>query len=186
MTGVIEIEVANDEVNSDMMFEPIQERLRGRFLPALVRQESAGKLAMKLPHGLPGQRVRLDLDKGTGEVIEPLADQSHAKTRLALAELLTGHPDGKVQFAPASRAYSAIHVPTWLAWMVKAVRAGYAKLVKGTLPENPPADAKPRVFSSLSRPKDEPKPIGVGDIVAAIGKLSATERKELAALLGGK
>jgi hypothetical protein len=150
---VIELEV-DGPTNTDLMFEPIQERVRGRFLPSRVRLESAGALAMALPEGLPGQRIRIDTDKAEGTVFEPLADPGQKTTRAVLARLVTGDPgarDDRLGFAPAVRIFPGVHVPTWLGWMVRAVRAGLARVVSGTLPPDVPADCKPRVFSSLSQ-----------------------------------
>src|SRR6188472_3173032 len=128
---IVEIEV-DSETNADLHFEPLAERVRGAFLPARVRQESAGKLAMALPTGLPGQRIRLDTDAKIGAVLEPLAGPAHAATRATVAKLITGDEsatDARLSFAPAERTYPGVHVPTWLSYMVRAVRAGYARVV---------------------------------------------------------
>jgi hypothetical protein len=185
---MIEIEVDTPN-NADLYFEPLAERVRGAFQPARVRQASAGALAMALPAGLPGQRILLDVDKAEGAVVEPLAAPDHAATRAAVARVLTGDEGAtadRVTFAPAVRVFPGVHVPTWTAHMAKAVRAGLARVVRGQLPKDPPADARPRVFSSLSRPKDEAKPASLSDLLTALSRLSPAERKELAAALTAK
>ncbi|QDU24036.1 hypothetical protein [Urbifossiella limnaea] len=44
----VEIEV-DTPTNADLLFEPIRERVRGRFQPSRVKLEAAGGLAMRLP-----------------------------------------------------------------------------------------------------------------------------------------
>ena len=185
---LIEIEV-NSPSNADLHWEPTAERVRGAFQPSRVKQESAGKLAMALPTGLPGQRIRLDTDARVGTILEPLATPAHAATRATVAKLVTGDEsatEARLSFAPPERTYPGVHVPTWLSYMVKAVRSGVARIVKGELPADPPADAKPRVFSSLSRPPADAKPTSLADLLTALTKLTPAERKELAGILAAK
>ena len=179
----VEIEVDTPN-NAELMFEPIQERVRGRFLPARVRQESAGKLAMSLPDGLPGCRIRLDTDSGTGTILEPLSLPQHAATRATCAKQMTGDEsatEARLSFAPAERTFTGVHTPTWLAWMVKAVRGGLARVVVGKLPADPPADAKPRVFSSMSQGvQKDAKDVVIDRLTKLLmAKLTPAERKEL-------
>ena len=178
----IEIEV-DGPANSDLLFEPIQERVRGRFQPARVRLEAAGALAMQLPDGLPGQRIRLDTDAAgaaRGSIIEPLAGPEHAATRATLARLVTGdaHATGdRLGFAPAVREYPAAHAPTWLGWMLRAVRAGYARVVSGKLPDAVPADCRPRVFSSLSQPQQpDARDLLIGELMRRLDALEKAKK----------
>src|SRR5262249_33297426 len=106
-----------------------------------------------------------------------------------VAKLVTGDEsatEARLSFAPPEKTYPGVHVPTWLAYMVKAARAGYARVVKGELPADLPADAKPRGFSSLSRPQNGPKAKRLADLLLGITRLSPAERKELAVALAGK
>jgi hypothetical protein len=70
--------------------------------------------------------------------------------------------------------------------MIRAVRAGYARLTMGTLPDVIPADAKPRKFSSLSQPPEKDARDKTIETLTAllVSKLSPAERKELAGVLG--
>lgn len=177
----VEIEV-DGPTNADLMFEPIQERVRGAFRPSRVRLESAGALAMQLPDGLPGQRIRLDTAAdGTahGTILEPLAGPEHAATRATLARLVTGeaHATGdRLGFAPAVREHPAAHAPTWLGWMVRAVRAGYARVVSGTLPDAVPTDCKPRVYSALSQPEADPRDLLIGELMRRLEALEKARK----------
>jgi hypothetical protein len=150
---LLEIEIGGD-TNQDFLFSTGSEdvRVRGTFKPSRVGVPSAGALAMALPDGLPGQRVRLDTEKGVGVIVEPLNAPEHAKTRTTCAKLITGREEATeadVKF-DQERRFENVHVPSWLASMVKAVRGGHARVTAGTLPAAPPKDAKPRVFSSVS------------------------------------
>lgn len=182
--AVLEIEVHSD-TNSGLRWEPTGETLRGSFRPARVGLESAGRLAMALPDGLPGQRVRID-DKGTAAVLEPLAADEHKRTRDTLAKLVTGDETAtgeRLTFAPAEKTYAAAHTPTWLAWAVRAVRGGLARVVKGTLPDAPPKDAKPRSFFSADPPDERDQTIR--QLTALLmSRLTPDERKALGAQLG--
>lgn len=181
---IYEIVVDND-LNADLYFEPLSERIRGGFQPGRVKDESSGKLFQALPKGIAGQRVRLDVDRSEGSVIEPLAT-ADAETKRAVAKLITGDPDKPVTFAPAVRITPNVHVGTWLGWMVRAVKSGLARETEGTLPDAVPADARPRSYSAASRTQDPTRPASVPEIIAAVGKLSPAERKELAAAFGAK
>ncbi len=175
----VEIEV-DGPTNADLLFEPVQERVRGRFQPARVGLESAGALAMRLPEGIPGQRIRLDTDPSgaaRGTIIEPLAGPEHAATRATLARLVTGDGSAtgdRLAFAPAVREYPGAHAPTWVGWMVRAVRAGAARVVSGKLPDAVPADCKPRSYSALSQPAaPDARDLLIGELMR---RLDALER----------
>lgn len=186
--AVVEIEVDTD-TNANLFFQPLQEHVRGRFLPARVRVESAGKLAMALPDGVPGQRIRLDTDKAEATVLDPLAAPEHARTRDTLAKIVTGDESAKADrlaFAPPARITPGVHVPTWVGWMVRAVKAGYARVVSGQRPDAVPGECQPRVYSSMSQgPRKDDKDGTIEKLTALlVAKLSPAERKELAGLLG--
>ena len=92
----------------------------------------------------------------------------------------------RLGFAPAVRISGGVHVPTWLGWMVRAVKAGYARVVSGSLPDAVPAECQPRVYSSMSQgPRKDDKDATIEKLTALlVAKLSPAERKELAAVLG--
>lgn len=183
--AVLEIEVHSD-TNSNLRWEPTGETLRGSFRPARCRVSGAGELAMKLPDGLPGQRIRIDPDKGTAAVLEPLAGPDHKATRDALAKLVTGDEAAtgeRLTFAPAVKEYPAAHPGTWLGWAVRAVRSGLARVTAGKLPDKVPADCKPRAFSPPDPPDEKDQTIKA--LVAVLAaKLTPDERKQFAGLLG--
>lgn len=182
--AVIEIEVDN-ATNSDLHFVPTGTRVRGGFAAGRVRLAAAGQLALELPDGVPGQRVRIDTDAKTGAILEPLADPAAKPLRTAVAKIVTGEPDAtedRVSFAPAVKEYLNADPAKWVGWMARAVKAGYAKLTKGTLPAVNLADsARPTRDEPDSRDKT------IETLTALLlAKLSPTERKELAGLLGTK
>jgi hypothetical protein len=186
---ILEIEIGGD-VNQDYLFSTGTEdvRVRGSFRAGRVSVPTAGALAMALPDGVPGQRVRIDTEKGIGCILEPLHATEHAKTRAAVAKIIARREDAKedaVKFDPAERRYQNAHVPSWLASMVKAVRGGHARLTAGTLPDSPPKDARPRVFSSVSAAAADPRDATIADqnalIKLLLAKLPAAEREKLTA-----
>ncbi len=182
---VVEIEVHSD-TNANLRWEPVGETLRGSFRVSKCRNPEAGRLAMHLPDGLPGMRVRIDPEKGTAAILEPLAGPDHKTTRDTLAKLTTGDETAtgeRLTFAPALKEYPAAHAPTWIGWAVRAVRAGLARVVSGKLPDKVPADCKPRSFSP-PEPPDE-KDATIKALVAVLAaKLTPDERKQFAGLLG--
>lgn len=181
---VIEVEIAN-VTNANARFEPIGETVRGGFQVARARTPEAGALVMSLPAGVPGQRIRLDTDKGVGSVIEPLTAPEHKATRQALARLVTqdeNADEGRLQFAPAVKEYPNAHAGTWVGWMVRLVRSGVAKLTAGKLPDKVPADAKPRQFSPPEQPDERDQTIRQLTALL-VSKLSADEKKAFAGLL---
>lgn len=185
--AAVEIEI-DTPTNSNLRWEPTGETIRGAFRPARCRIAGAGELAMKLPDGLPGQRVRIDPDKGTAAVFEPLSTPEHAGTRDTLARLVTADESAtgeRLTFAPAVREYASVHGPSWVGWAVRAVRSGMARVVSGKLPDTPPKDAKPRAFS-LPDPPDERDQTIKALTALLVAKLSPDERKQFAGLLGGQ
>jgi len=181
----VEIEIDNP-TNSNLRWEPTGDTLRGGFQPTRTRLSTAGELAMALPAGLPGQRVRIDPDRNTASILEPLAGPDFEGTRDTLAKLVTQDEtadEGRLAFAPAERKHEAIHAPTWIGWAVRAVRSGLAKLTAGKLPDKVPADCKPRAFSPPDPPDEKDQTIKA--LVAVLAsKLTADERKQFAGLLG--
>jgi hypothetical protein len=184
---VLEIEV-DTPTNGDLMFEPIQERVRGAFRADRVNNEAAGKLAMRLPGGIPGQRIRIDTETGLGTLHEPLAAVGNGKMRETIAKLVTGDEqatEARVCFMSIESRFEKVHVPTWLAWMIRAVRGGLAKVTAGKLPDQIPADAKLRTYSSASQGEQpDEKDVTIGKLTALLlAKLSPAEKKELSGLL---
>lgn len=179
---MIEVEV-DTPTNGNLMFQPTLTTVRGRFMPARVASKHIGELVREFPEGVPGQRIRLDPVTGTGAILEPLADPAAAELRAAVAKRLTRDPDGKVEYAPAKQTFADVHVPTWTLWIMRAVRAGLARVVKGTLPDIEPADGKRDFFARPTVPdaKDAVIEKLTGLLIA---KLTPAERKELASILG--
>jgi hypothetical protein len=146
MGQVIEIEVDTPN-NGDLFFLPAMQRVRGRFLPTRVASEDIGRLVRDFPNGVPGQRIRLDTAAAMGSIIEPLHDEEHAATAAAVEKrLLANAPgNGEVGYDPPVKEHMAF-VPTWLLWMRRAVNAGYARLVKGKLPDADPPEGTKELF----------------------------------------
>lgn len=177
----VEIEV-NTPTNGNLLFQPTLTTVRGRFLPTRVASKHIGELVREFPEGLPGQRIRLDPDTATGAILEPLADPGAAELRAAVAKRLTGDRDGKVEYAPAKVTFADVHAPTWMLWMLRAVRAGLAKVTRGTLPDVEPPDGKRDLFARPTVP--DAKDAVIEKLTALlIAKLSPAERKELASIL---
>ena len=79
----VEIEI-DSPTNSNLAWTPTGETLRGRFDPLKVNVASAGDLAMRLKSPLPGTRIKIDPDKQTATICEPLAGPEHKATRDSL------------------------------------------------------------------------------------------------------
>ena len=177
--------VIDTGTNGDLLFHPTGDRVRGAFSPGKVASSEPGTLHRDLPNGVPGQVIRFDPTTNTGSIVEPLQDPANAGIKEAIVKRLSAGSafSGTVEF-PVSKEYANAHAGTWLGWMRRAVASGSAKLTKGKLPESDPPDMR-RSFYTVERtdPKDDLIKQLVGLLTA---KLSPTEKKELAGLIGSK
>ena len=181
---MIEIEGC-DGRNGDLLFHPSGDRVRGRFEPAKVNAPELGTLPREFPNGVPGMLIRFDPATSTGSIVDPLHDAVNAPTRAAIEKRLTSASvfTGSVDFGQPVKEYPNAHAGTWLGWMRRAVVAGLAKLTKGKLPESDPPDMRRGFYTP--EPKADPKDALITQLVGLLtAKLSPTERKELAGLLG--
>ncbi|WP_425397299.1 hypothetical protein [Aeoliella sp.] len=126
----LEVEFGNDR-NANIMFPPLQRRLRGTFDAHKV--PGGAKLAQKFPGVIPGQRLRIDAD-GTVEIFEPLHDHEHT----ALREKLE---DAGYKLAPQYEKAGQIDAATLVHYVGGLVSTGDARIVAGELPK---ATGKPR------------------------------------------
>ena len=180
---MVEIEV-NDGRNGDLLFHPTGERVRGRFDASKVNASELGTLVRDLPSGVPGQLIRFDPATGTGAIVDPLHDPANAATKAAIEKRITGASafGGSVDFGQPVKEYKDAHAGTWTGWMRRAVAAGLARVTKGKLPDEDPADMRRSFYSTA---KTDPKDATITQLVALLtAKLTPAERKELAGVLG--
>ena len=178
MAGVLEIEFGNDK-GQDCLFYPALSKLRGKLDFVVMQQHNpeVGKLYGKFQQGIPGQRVRIDPERGEAFIIDPLSEPQHDATRKTIKELI-----GEVSFRPARdrKELRAEEVPTWLYWMRRAVEAGAAKVTEGRLPDDAAcAGARKRFFSN----EPPPNPLDLlaqllrVNIMATIATMTDAQRK---------
>jgi hypothetical protein len=139
MPNLIEIEIDGPR-NESLYFQPLMRKVRGRvdFLRSPDKQGRG--LFDKWPTPIPGERLGIDLQTGTGYVLEPLHDKAHADTRRRIEA-------NKLRLQDERQEFPNAHVPTWLNRMKAAVESGIAKLVTGKLPERIDGEPDLTVFS---------------------------------------
>jgi len=134
----IEVEIDNAK-NFDLFFQPLARPLRGRLVMSRIPEPSAAGLARRFADAIPGQRVVLSTGDATATIVEPLRDDSGCATiREKLAK--------KGFDIPKTETHEGIDVPTWLFHLRRAVEAGYAKVIRGSLPSGEIKGARKSFF----------------------------------------
>lgn len=172
---VLVVEV-DDQYNRDLFFAPLGKRVRGRFDAARAAQRSrdAGEALHRWPEPIPGQHIGIDPQKGEGWIEEPLYADRHAATRKRLA-------DSGMALPPERQSFAAVDVVSWLYYLKRAVEAGHARVVEGTLPER--IEGKPRRSFVTAERDDEQRT--VRQLVACLyAALSPEQRKAAEELMG--
>jgi len=122
-TIAIEIDGAHNE---QLRFRPLQRSIRGRFDLNRIREPQARMKTTEWPEPIPSQRIGIDLDSGTGFIVETIHQHPAIKARIEQRGM---------QLAPEREEFSNVDLPTWLYWIKQAVESGLAKVVVGELPE---------------------------------------------------
>lgn len=152
-SSIVEIEIDNatsdNATNINLFFRPIARKLRGRWSIQRVADKNAMALISQWPDPIPGQRLALDLQRGTVAIIEPLHDADQVANRRRIAA--TGR-----ELAPAREELGAADtdVVTIAYWMRLAVESGVARVVAGELPDIATLGGKP-TKSFFSTPKQD-------------------------------
>jgi hypothetical protein len=149
--------------------------VRGRCLGSRFRDKEERFTMMEEWPDVPGQRLRLDTDKGTAAVVEPLQADEHAALRSKLTAKAFAIPQALEEFASA-------HVPTWLYWMKRAVETKLARIVRGQLPDK--IDGTPRKQFLHATHVPDPRDRRIDQLLTLLlAKLSPAEKKQFAELL---
>lgn len=130
--------------NSNVLFQPLQRVIRGRFDARRIR--SAGPLWDRWPEVIPGQRLQLNTTTGEAAIVEPLWNAEHSTIRNRIESR-------GMKLAPGSEELKA-DVPTWVYWIRQLVESGKAKLVSGELPTKVEGTPRTRFLSN-----ETPEPI---------------------------
>jgi hypothetical protein len=139
----VEIEVSGPNAMR-LQFEPIGRSLRGAVDFSTLRTHDANDQRTRWPDPVPGKVIGVAAD-GQKYIREPLHEAKYDKLRKQISNRGFLIPEERETFD----SETAI---TWRYWMRRAVDAGYARIIKGSLPEiaefeppKPPADpSKPR------------------------------------------
>lgn len=129
--NVVEVEIDGPH-NEACIFRPLQRRIRGRFELRRIAEPLAMTKHTEHPDPIPGQRLRLNIDTGLAELIEPLRMPEFAAIRQRYEFNERGE---KTATFAEDEAFENVDVPTWLYWMKAEKEAGNAKLLAGTLPD---------------------------------------------------
>jgi hypothetical protein len=168
--NVLEVEV-DTPTNANLIFLPIGgKKVRGRFDWRRVKEPLAAMAAARWPDGgvIPGQRIGVDLDSGTGFIVDPLHEAEHALTKEKIVAQGLALP-------PARQDFAGVHVPTWLHWIKRAVEAGLAKIVTGTLPAIIDGTPKTTFFHNAT---PDPRDATIDKLIDLLtGLLPADKRK---------
>ena len=141
MGATVEVEFDGPH-NEGHYFRPLQRSVRGKFDMMRVGEPMARVQASEWPLPIPSQRLGVD-ENGIGFVKEPLHDAEFA----AIKEKIEKRG---LKLEPAVTTFDAIDPPTWYFWMKKAVAAGIAKVVAGSLPSK--IEGKPRMNFITNEP----------------------------------
>lgn len=169
------IEFDDPANNSQPFFPPLGRKLRGRFVfSRMSNGEAAHKLSARWGVGeVPGQRLRIDPDARTAELIDPLNDAAHE----SFAEQLR-----KRGLAPGpNEKFEAIHAPSYIHHARWLVAAGLARVVEGALPETDGGKAR---TSFVAEPVLDRRDALIDRLVAlAFASLPAAKQREIADLM---
>lgn len=132
---ILEIEIETDQ-NNNLFFLPLQQQVRGRFeiMRTAKHDPNVMMLFESMPRAIPGQHIRLDLDRGEGSIVEPLHPESDTAGEHRAIRAWIEKRNCRLDTQPV-RVFPDVHVPTWLFWMKRAVTDGTARLVCGSLPD---------------------------------------------------
>ena len=138
---VVEIE-AGDDRNSQVLFAPKQETLRGRFSPHNFAGDASSLRGIMNMPAIPGVRVRLDFRAGTGLIHDPLSQPQHQATLEKASAIwkkvnpmeaagrdIVARPEMLEEEMDDNR------VATWMYWMMRMVGGGLARVVSGDMPQ---------------------------------------------------
>jgi len=163
--NTIEIEI-DGKRNEAFHFRPLGRNVRGRFDLTRETEPLAMMKRNEYPLPIPSQRLGLDLESGEGYVAEPLHDIEHTAVRDVI--------ERRGFKLPVDReAFAAVHVPTWLFWIRRAVESGLARVVKGELPATIEGEPQKSFITKQPEPKTDDR------LVAAIER----QNELMAALL---
>lgn len=147
--NVLELEVETErDGNLYVPYSGLTLRGRKDFARIARSRVKAAELLGDFPAGIPGSRVRIDLDEGRVFVVEPLQSEEYQTERLKLERL--GHQ------IPRTAEMKDTSVSGWLHEMNRAVNAGCARVVSGKFPSDlgPEPDA-PSKFEDQQEPQGD-------------------------------
>src|SRR5262245_50745723 len=117
-----------DDLCRNIYFAPLDRRFRGRFdAQQLARRDrDAGALLNEWPEPIAGQQLAIDLETGAADVLEPLHEFPAIAARIKSRGLTLAPERERVE----------CDLPTMLFYAAAAVKAGQARVVRGTLPDH--------------------------------------------------
>jgi len=147
-SDVLELEVdttAGKARGGNLHFLPFNRAVRGRLsLSALGFNKRALDMRNRLGvDEVPGQRIGFDSETGAF-LYEPLNEPAHAELRRRIEKLGFSIPPERTTFATDAATFAY--------WAMRAVAAGFARVVKGTLPKQLPRDAKRTFYRPMPTP----------------------------------
>jgi hypothetical protein len=177
----IQIEIRNPK-NMGILFKPTQTVVRGAIDFVSTKDPELYRLGMDFDgKTIPGKRIVLDTDKGTGLIFDPLAlaenDALAAKLRAKLSGPIKG---SDISFAEPKK-YEKVHAATWLYHMRRAVEAGHAVVVSGDI--NTPVEGEPQKEFLHKREKVADKR---DETIDKLAELVKAQGEQIAKLLGAK
>ena len=147
---VVKIEIS-DKCNRNVMFHPLQQKLRGRWDAQNVSYKRAHQALAQLPTVIPGIQVIIDTNRKTRGYMDPLSNSEHAETveKIKMArEQVSGISPGHNPW-PAVKFENSTHneLKTWMYWMRRLVDSKKAIIIGN-------ADSLPTMADIESMPGD--------------------------------
>jgi hypothetical protein len=164
----IEIEIDGPH-NEALHFRPLQRSVRGRFDLNRMAEPMARMKSAEWPLPIPSQRIGIDPD-GTGYIVEPLHEPGFAPIRERIEK-------AGQRLEPALQTFDAVHLPTWLFWICRAVQCGIARVVSGKLPD------KIEGTPTLNFITGDPPPTPADKLTAALERQAAAFEGLTAAII---
>jgi hypothetical protein len=181
---VIEVEIDGPR-NQACVFRPLQRRIRGRFDLRRVAETAAMQQIVKHPEPIPGQRLRLNTATGKAELIEPLQLPEFAAVRQRYEFNDKGE---KLARFPEHENFEKVDVATWLYWLAVEVKAGMARLLRGSLPdpEELEAKAKRNFYTAPKNPREDAMATAMNKMADAMTANTAVMQELLKRMTVGK
>lgn len=149
--------------NQNLLFGPLQRRIRGRFDITRVAEPLAKMKQNEWgTEAIPGQRLAIDTETGKAWLEEPI----HRSAKLKAIVERKGYT-----LPPEREDFGVVDAPTWMHWFKRAVKSGVARVVQGTLPERIDGTPRTNFYTARSETQNDKLAAALDRQTEMFGKL---------------